>query len=260
MTLFLQDSSNTLFAPRSASKERQRGGSGSVLTIGPLHWAGIHVCGDCTSPMSIASPASPSVCAQLFGCQPELCCGHVSSPLHPQCRRARDVPFWSHQCTDVPRGSHEGQPTSAQRHAIPGVVALFESMLLILRPRMGWGREPDEHRTRDPNSALSLATLNVRRLWLQDESVLDGFHVLCNSELRECRRLLHSGTEGWCVPDSRPRSSIFVSQWNLVHSHSWCPRHCLDAVAQFRGHDMCVPTTLPTLGSLRSTASISGRN
>ena len=130
------------------------------------------------------------------------------------------------------------------RNAVPGVARCIVRVHVAhsMRPQMGWGREPDEHRSArgTPNNALSLATLNVRRLWLQDESVHDGFHMFCailNSEnVAVC-----------CIQEPRAgakQHASVVSQWkqlfSVVHSHSWCPRHCLDAVAQFPGHDMCV--------------------
>ena len=65
-------------------------------------------------------------------------------------------------------------------------IALFESTLLIpCVPKWGGGGNPMRIGPATPNNALSLATLNVRRLWLQDESVHGGFHMFCailNSE------------------------------------------------------------------------------
>ena len=137
--------------------------------------------------------ASPS-------CVVGTCPAHCT---HPQCRPARDVPRGSHQ---RPQMSHVdsrvgvSQPmfhvvlTSAQRLLCVGSllvqneliqnaalhVALFESTLLIpCVPKWGGGGNPMSIGPATPNNALSLATLNVRRLWLQDESVHDGFHMFC---------------------------------------------------------------------------------
>ena len=75
--------------------------------------------------------------------------------------------------------------TSAPRFLCVGsLLVQNESTLLIpCIPKWGGGGNPMSIGPATPNNALSLATLNVRRLWLQDESVHDGFRMLCASEL-----------------------------------------------------------------------------
>ena len=54
-----------------------------------------------------------------------------------------------------------------------------------MRPKWGGGGNPMIIGPVTFNNALSFGTLNVQRHWLQDESVHDGFHMLCailNSE------------------------------------------------------------------------------
>ena len=107
-------------------------------------------------------------------------------------------------------------------------VALFESTLLIPCPKWDGGGHPMSIGPATPNNAFSVATLNVRRFGLQDESVHDGFHMLCailNSENVAvcCVQELRAGAfptlpADQCYHCDGP-VSVSVSQWCFMHSH-----------------------------------------
>ena len=58
-------------------------------------------------------------------------------------------------------------------------------VVLSMGTQTGWGREPGEHRTRDPFACSARGDFQCTALWLHDEAMHDGFPMLSRVLLSE---------------------------------------------------------------------------